>query len=362
MLGRRIVRTAQAAIKALICLASVLLFYLWMTASPIDAVAWEPGPAISLPTPITLPATAEIVGAPSDRAEHLAFDAHGTMWMSQPRGWVVGHSPQPGVMPSAPTGGLPMGLATGSHDEVYVAVQPLGLFEVLHDKLLRRITHEADGRPIEFPNGVAIAPDGAFYLTDSNTRFNLAHGHTPPFGAYDMLEMRPRGRLLRHDPATGVTTTVVGDLHFPNGLAVSPDGRELYVAETFRCRILAVDLATHAVRTHAEGLPAYPDNLAVDRETGLLWIAGGVRRTALHDWLQRRPFLRAQIAKLPTWVWRHPSPSALLLAVDAQGVVRHALADETGTFGIVTAAVPHGEWLYLASISDLPVSRVSKPR
>jgi sugar lactone lactonase YvrE len=65
------------------------------------------------------------------------------------------------------------------------------------------------------------------------------------------------------------------DVHLHNGCAISPDGRTLYVAETFGLRVsrFAIDddgrLSERAV--HAE-LPSRPDGLCLDAE-GCLWVA-----------------------------------------------------------------------------------------
>ncbi len=123
--------------------------------------------------------------------------------------------------------------------------------------------------------------------------------------------------------------------------------------------VIALDLETRRVWTLIEALPGYPDNLAFDPYTGLLWIAIGIRRDASHDFVQRRPWIKRQIVRLPTWVWQHPMPKGLVLAVDEAGQVQHALGDRRGKLGIVTHTVPHEGWLYIGTLSlGLPVVRV----
>ena len=89
----------------------------------------------------------------------------------------------------------------------------------------------------------------------------------------------------------GSTTAGAHDLVFPNGMAVTPDGKQLLVAETYACRISAfaigadgslgerrtwATLGTANGATHCEQLiragQVLPDGIAIDAE-GALWVA-----------------------------------------------------------------------------------------
>ena len=62
-------------------------------------------------------------------------------------------------------------------------------------------------------------------------------------GAKTNPEQSATGRILEYDPATRQARVVVRGLSFANGVALSPDERHLYVAETGRYRVwkVAVD-------------------------------------------------------------------------------------------------------------------------
>ncbi len=66
------------------------------------------------------------------------------------------------------------------------------------------------------------------------------------------------------------------DVVFPNGSVITPDGRQLLVAETFARRISAFDLnrdgRLQSRRVWAELGEATPDGICLDRE-GALWVA-----------------------------------------------------------------------------------------
>lgn len=81
------------------------------------------------------------------------------------------------------------------------------------------------------------------------------------------------GALLVFDEADGVRIAA-SDVSFPNGIAITPDGGTLYLAETFGDRITAFDIGDDGVlrnrRRHAV-LESSPDGLCLDAD-GHLWV------------------------------------------------------------------------------------------
>jgi gluconolactonase len=76
--------------------------------------------------------------------------------------------------------------------------------------------------------------------------------------------------VYRHDPATGATSRVAGDLDKPNGLVFSPDESVLYVSDNGAPHhLLAFDVLGAGLgrrRVVAAGDPGHPDGLSVDTE------------------------------------------------------------------------------------------------
>jgi gluconolactonase len=113
------------------------------------------------------------------------------------------------------------------------------------------------GMPLNSPNDVVVAGDGAIWFTDPSYGWLQGFRPAPELGDF----------VLRHDPATGITTVVADTFDKPNGLAFSPDERVLYVGDSERNHIKAFDVDSGRLvreRLFAEIRPGYPDGLKVD--------------------------------------------------------------------------------------------------
>ena len=176
------------------------------------------------------------------------------------------------------------------------------------------------GRPLR-PNGIALRRDGSFLLADLGDTdggvFALARNGTvtpflervdgidlPPtnFVAEDgegrvwitvSTRRRPRAAAYRGDVADGFVVVVDGrgarivadGLGYTNEALVSPDGRWLYVNETFARRTtrfrIGADASLAAPETVATyGAGTFPDGLAFDAEGGI-WITSIVSNRVL---------------------------------------------------------------------------------
>ena len=79
-----------------------------------------------------------------------------------------------------------------------------------------------DGKRLNSPNDVAVQSDGTLWFTD------------PPWGLANQREGRElEGHwVYRLDPESRDLRVVIRDLAMPNGIALSPDEKRLYVADT----------------------------------------------------------------------------------------------------------------------------------
>ena len=102
------------------------------------------------------------------------------------------------------------------------------------------------------------------------------------FDLYAKEAPRPTD-LIRVD-LDGSVHRVASDLWFPNGMAITPDGRTLIVAETFAHRLtaFAIDAAGNLGerRVFAALAGVSPDGLCLDAQ-GAVWVADAVGRSVL---------------------------------------------------------------------------------
>jgi arylesterase/paraoxonase len=117
------------------------------------------------------------------------------------------------------------------------------------------------------PNDVAAVGKQQFYVTND-------HGsHTQMGVTIENYLMLPRADVLYFDGM--VFREVANDLVFANGIALSPDGSHLYVAETTARRLQTYARDAFSGRLTPENtlaLPSGPDNIDVDLK-GDLWVA-----------------------------------------------------------------------------------------
>lgn len=94
------------------------------------------------------------------------------------------------------------------------------------------LAEKYDGKALNSPNDLIVAPDGSILFTD------------PPYGLREPLGPKDRKRELEYcgvyrlSPA-GKLTLLTKELSAPNGLALSPDAKTLYVADTSNGQIRA---------------------------------------------------------------------------------------------------------------------------
>jgi sugar lactone lactonase YvrE len=327
--------------------------------SPVDSAAWSP--------PEPPPMTGEL--APNQRLksadllakgevygpEDTTVNANGVVYTGTQDGWIVRVWPDGRVENWLNTGGRPLGMVFNQQGNLIVADAWKGLLSIAPDKSVTVLTTEAEGLSFGFTDDVDIAPDGRIYFTDASSRFNQ------PEYMLDLLEMRPHGRLLRYDPATGETDVLLRDLYFANGVAVSPDGEYLLLNETWKYRILKYWIGKGEpgrTEVFADNLPGFPDNLAVD-SAGRYWVAFPTLRNDQIDNMHTRPWLKDLVAKMPEGLRPKVQEYGLALAFNAQGEVLASLHDTDGQhLQEITSVNPHEGMLYFGSLHNDRIGRL----
>ncbi|MGF6958641.1 SMP-30/gluconolactonase/LRE family protein [Paraburkholderia youngii] len=179
----------------------------------------------------------------------------------------------------------------------------------------------------DYPSGLGFAPDGSLLVVSQSERrvkrwtgaaFEQWADLTEilPFMCNDML-VDKSGRAYvgnygwdsDEDPTTqstaialiqpdGSASVAAEDLIFPNGMVLSPDGRTLYVAETYGARVSAFDVAADGSLSNRRIWASFsdklfgtiedakragvilPDGMALDAD-GALWMGDAAGRAAL---------------------------------------------------------------------------------
>jgi arylesterase/paraoxonase len=189
------------------------------------------------------------------------------------------------------------------------------------------------------PNDIVAVDQNRFYVTND-------HGNTTALGReVENYLMLPRANVLYYDGA--VFREAAGGLVFANGIALSPDGRHLYVAESTARRVQSFARNPFNGTLEKEAsldLPAGPDNIDVGPD-GALWIAAHPKMFALVSYTSD-----------PT----KPSPTEVLKIATADGVPKSAApvyVDDGREIGAGSVGVVAGGELYIGSIFDAKILR-----
>jgi gluconolactonase len=143
--------------------------------------------------------------------------------------------------------GFVLGLAVDGRGRIVICCQGAGSLCVLDDGAVRTIR---DGFTI--PNYPAFAPDGTLFFSTSG-HWGSDDGRVHRLGADGALEL-----LSDRLP------------HFPNGCAVTPDGRHLWLVESRMPTVNRLDLATGELEqvTRLDG--TVPDGIALTEHGGVV--------------------------------------------------------------------------------------------
>ena len=337
------------------------LAYLLAWPVPIDPVAWDPPLPRDLgetAQPLAFDAVFDTPGTHGPEDVHVLPD--GTVVGGTADGALLAWSPAGGVpRVLARTGGRPLGLHLAPDGRLLVADAMRGLLAVdVTTGAVEVLCTEVDGRPLVFADDLDVTRDGVVYLSDASDRF------TQPDWRLDLLEGRPRGRLVRFDLATGASSTVLDGLYFANGVALAADASFVLVNETSRYRVRRLWLTGPRAgedEVWIDALPGFPDGISRGPD-GRFWLALASPRQAIVDTMAPHPWLRRAAVRLPRALQPGPVPHAQLLGLDASGrVLVDRVTPDSRDFAVVTSVHAEADALWLGSLSWPGVARVALP-
>ncbi|MCX7365313.1 MAG: SMP-30/gluconolactonase/LRE family protein [Alphaproteobacteria bacterium] len=293
--------------------------------------------------------------------EHLAIGPDGKLYAAMESGNLLRMEPNGGKREVfANTGGRVLGFDFDAKGRMIAADPMKGLLAIdVGGRVSTLVDRVSADDPVRYANSIVVAPDGIIYFTDASTRFGpVEWGGTYQASVLDIMEQSASGRVLAHDPATRITRVVARGFSFANGIALSADGRTLFVSETGRYRIWKIDSGARDLdvqgnspqsRKLLDNLPGYPDNLMRGRD-GRIWVGLFRPRNPAADALAQRPFLRKVLLRLPRSWLPLGTPYGHVFAFDEEGRVTEDLQDPKGAYPETTGATETADRLYIHSL------------
>lgn len=342
---------------ALALVAAAIAYMLWWPV-PIEPQPWN-APRdlgyVGAYQPNSKLAAAERVAVPtSEGPEDIAIDPQGRPVFGLKSGDIVRQEADGSFTTLTTTGGRPLGLEFDDNGDLWIADAYLGLMHWSAASGLQLLVTEVDGTTVRYADDVDIAADGTVYFTDASTRFPADGIGTYEASLLDIMEHRGNGRVLAYVPSTGQTYTLLGGVHFANGVAVSHDQQWVLVAETGSYRILRIGIGAAnngEIETIVHNLPGFPDNVN-DAPDGRFWVGLVSPRSGALDTLSNYPFVRKMVQRLPSFMRPQAKPYGHLIAIDIEGNVIESLQAPNGEFAFVTGAAEFEHQLYISSLHE----------
>ena len=341
-----------------------LMAYLALWPVPIQPVSWKAPAAPGYVGPHA--ANQKLAGLKmidlggEEGPEHVVLARDGKLYTTVLSGNILCMNPDgSGREVFANTGGRVLGFDFDAAGNLIAADAVKGLLSISPDRKITVLTDAVGGDPIRYADAVVVARNGKMYLSDASTRFAPARwGGTFEASVLDIIEQSSTGRILEYDPATRGTRVVAKGLSFANGVALSQDEKDLFVAETGKYRVWKIpaearelDIAQGGApaRLLLDNLPGYPDNLMRGLD-GKIWMGLTKPRSPVVDGMAEKPFLREMTLRLPRALWPVPKAYGHVMAFTEDGKIVADLQDPSGAYPETTAVTETADRLYVQSL------------
>lgn len=138
------------------------------------------------------------------------------------------------------------------------------------DGTITVLANTFQGKNLNSPNDVVVKSDGTIYFTDPPYGIKLEQQEQPIQGVY---KLSANGEEI---------TLVADDFEKPNGLAFSPDEKQLYIDDSERRHLRVFDVQADGMLTNGRifhdmktDKPGLPDGMKVDTEGNIYCTGGG---------------------------------------------------------------------------------------
>jgi hypothetical protein len=248
------------------------------------------------------------------------------------------------------------GLAIHPDGRLLVCVAGRGLAALDPANPNPRWLESADGRGFAGLTSVTSAPDGRIFAVEGST------GRRPDQWRHDLIEKRSNGRLVACSSALDGAKVLLSDLPYPYGVAVSADGKELWLTEAWAHRLTRFALTGDGIGPRevvVPNLPGYPARLHLDAHGGF-FLGLFARRTHLIEFVLKEDDFRKEMIETVApdyWIapafaggsdclepmqigavkalgiqkpWAPPRSYGLLVHLDGEGNVTDSLHSRTG--------------------------------
>lgn len=149
------------------------------------------------------------------------------------------------------------------------------------------------------PTSLAFLDSNTLLVTEGSDRNKAAHWRR------DLMEKGRRGSLWRLDLREGTATRLLSDLAWASGIALTGSQR-IWLAESWRHRVLSVDLATGETEPVLEHLPAYPARITPALDAGFWLSFYSVRNQLVEFILNEDEYRKRMLAEVPEPFWVAP--------------------------------------------------------
>ncbi len=160
----------------------------------------------------------------------------------------------------------------------------------------------ARGRPFCAVNGLCAMGDGSLVVSDGSAEYPFAQW------SHDLMTKGRTGRIVLLDLADGRAKELADGRLYAFG--VSTFGDQVWFSETWKHRVVAVNVSDGKSSIVVDELPGYPCRLAPASDGGA-WLSVFAGRTQLVEFVLREPgYRRRMVAEVDPKYWIAPALSS----------------------------------------------------